>query len=235
MERAFKGIWIPKEIWLDVNLNISKKLLLVEIDSLDNEKGCFASNDYFAKFFGISKDRVSKLINELVKDGYITSKIIYDGKQVKERILKVNYSYCRKQLEGIEENNDTPIGKENDSPIGKNNEDNNTSFNNTIINNTINNKKKPPSKSTYGEYSNVKLTQEEFDRLVNEEGMDIVLKAIKILDEYIETKHPKYYNHNLVLRKWPLEQAKGKQQQYGKPKEETDPIKQFAAMHGITM
>lgn len=66
MERAFKGIWIPKEIWLDVNLNISKKLLLVEIDSLDNEKGCFATNDYFAKFFGISKDRISKLINTLM-------------------------------------------------------------------------------------------------------------------------------------------------------------------------
>jgi len=50
-DRDFKGIWIPKEVWLADELNYIQKLLLVEIDSLDNEKGCFASNDYFADFF----------------------------------------------------------------------------------------------------------------------------------------------------------------------------------------
>ena len=49
--RAFKGIWIPKEIWLSTDLKVMEKLVLVEIDSLDNEEGCFASNDHFSKFF----------------------------------------------------------------------------------------------------------------------------------------------------------------------------------------
>ena len=41
IERDFKGIWIPKEIWLDSNLTWSEKMLLVEIDSLATlEKGC---------------------------------------------------------------------------------------------------------------------------------------------------------------------------------------------------
>ena len=53
--RDFKGIWIPKEIWLNKNLKLIEKIFLVEIDSLDNEDGCYASNKYFAEFFGITK------------------------------------------------------------------------------------------------------------------------------------------------------------------------------------
>jgi hypothetical protein len=41
MERDFKGVWIPKEIWLDERLNALEKIILTEIDSLDaTERGC---------------------------------------------------------------------------------------------------------------------------------------------------------------------------------------------------
>jgi hypothetical protein len=33
--RDFKGVWIPKEIWINTDLSIIEKVLLVEIDSLD--------------------------------------------------------------------------------------------------------------------------------------------------------------------------------------------------------
>lgn len=125
MNRDFKGVWIPREIWLNTELSITEKVLLVEIDSLDNEEGCFASNEYLAKFIGISKDRVSKLISGLSKKGYLTTRIIYknDSKQIEKRILNTTIGYRRKQLGGI--------GKNNYTPIGENNEDNNTLFNNT--------------------------------------------------------------------------------------------------------
>lgn len=71
MERAFKGIWIPKEIWLSKNLTLQEKVFLVEIDSLDNDDGCFASNKHFAEFFGLSIGRVSQVINSLHEKGYI--------------------------------------------------------------------------------------------------------------------------------------------------------------------
>ena len=54
MERDFKGVWIPREIWLSEELSLMEKILFVEIHSLDNERGCFASNQYFADFFGMS-------------------------------------------------------------------------------------------------------------------------------------------------------------------------------------
>jgi hypothetical protein len=39
--RKFKGVWIPKDLWLDKDLSMHEKCLLIEIDSLDNdEKGC---------------------------------------------------------------------------------------------------------------------------------------------------------------------------------------------------
>lgn len=67
MERAFKGIWIPAEIWLNKDLTLLEKVFLVEIDSLDNENGCFASNEYFSNFFGLSKNRCSEVIKSLEK------------------------------------------------------------------------------------------------------------------------------------------------------------------------
>lgn len=130
-ERDFKGVWIPREIWLDNNLGWSAKLLLVEIDSLEQNGECFASNEHFAKFFGLSKDRISKLISELKEKGYIEVKLLYrtNTKQIEKRIITTR-GYRQKQLEGIGENNYTPIGE--------NAEDNNTSIINTS-NNTKNN------------------------------------------------------------------------------------------------
>ena len=91
MERDFKGVWIPKEIYLNENLSWSERILLIEIDSLDTENGCFASNDHFAKHLMISKDRVSRIISQLTKKGLITSQTIYkkDSKEVEKRILAV--------------------------------------------------------------------------------------------------------------------------------------------------
>lgn len=92
MERNFKGVWIPKEIWNDKDLNWSEKLLFVEIDSLDNDNGCYANNEYFSKFFNLSKDRISKLISSLKSKGYIDVKLIYKpgSKQIEKRIINVN-------------------------------------------------------------------------------------------------------------------------------------------------
>ena len=70
-KRDFKGVWIPKEIWLSTDLKVMEKLILVEIDSLDNEDGCFASNEHFSKFFSLSKNRCSEIIKSLEKKGYI--------------------------------------------------------------------------------------------------------------------------------------------------------------------
>jgi hypothetical protein len=125
MNRDFKGVWIPKDIWLDENLTWMEKLLLVEIDSLDAEKGCFASNDYFAKFFQLSKSRISDLIGQLVSKGYITTFLLYEGKQVKRREITMVIP-IRKFEGGI---------RKTEEGYSENAQDINTLVNNTISNN----------------------------------------------------------------------------------------------------
>ena len=116
--RAFKGIWIPREIWLSKDLTIQEKVFLAEIDSLEGKDGCFASNAYFAEFFGLSKERVRKIISSLVEKGYITNELIYkEGtEEVEKRILRVRLDITR----GMVENNQGGM-VENDHYITKNN------------------------------------------------------------------------------------------------------------------
>jgi hypothetical protein len=89
MERQFKGVWIEKEIYLNKNLTPTEKLLLAEIDSFSKNGVCFASNEHFAEFLGITKKHVSSLVSKLRKMNLITVTLIYkEGtKEVDQRII----------------------------------------------------------------------------------------------------------------------------------------------------
>lgn len=196
MQRDFKGVWIPREIWLNNELNWTEKLLLIEIDSLQRNKECFATNDYFAKFLGLSKDRISKLISHLKKLGYIEVKIVYkDGtKQIDKRII-TTMGYRRKQLGGLGENTE--------GGIGENNEDNNIYINNTIINNKER-KKDVENQSTgqlYPENQNFeKIEKETFDELIEEYTDNEELQTE--LKEHLKTRKAKkgaLTNHAIEL------------------------------------
>jgi len=89
--RDFKGVWIPKEIWLNKDLSIIEKVLLVEIDSLDNsDRGCFASNEYLASFVQLSEGRVANIISDLKKRGFILQ-VFFDGRN---RGLRIKSESC---------------------------------------------------------------------------------------------------------------------------------------------
>ena len=88
-ERDFKGIWIPREIWLASELTLLEKIFLVEIDSLDNEQNCYASNAYFAEFFGISKGRCTQIIKSLEAKKFIQIQLIRDKNVITKRVLRV--------------------------------------------------------------------------------------------------------------------------------------------------
>ena len=75
-ERDFKGVWIPREVWLSPELSLMEKVLFVEIHSLDNERGCFASNSHFARFFGVSDRQIRSVISSLKAKGFVTLSIV---------------------------------------------------------------------------------------------------------------------------------------------------------------
>ena len=129
MNRDFKGVWIPKELWLDNTLKPTEKFFLLEIDSLDGEAGCYAANQHFAELFNLSKGRCSQIISTLEKNGLIKVELIYKGKEVEKRTIKV----VNKLKTPLKKTNRPPLRKHTDPPL-INAQENNTKSNNTKSN-----------------------------------------------------------------------------------------------------
>lgn len=110
MSRKFEGIWIPRQIWMSKDLTLQEKIFLVEINSLDNEEGCWASNKYFSEFFGLSKRRVREIISSLTEKKHLTLELTYkeNTKEVDKRILRVCSALYGNVLVGEEEKHPTP-------------------------------------------------------------------------------------------------------------------------------
>lgn len=202
--RAFKGVWISKEIWLAKDLGWSEKLLLVEIDSLDGEQGCFASNEYLANFFGLSKNRISKMVSALKEKGYINVQIYYkEGtRQIEKRIIRVNRqrhpigenanTYSYKCQEGIGENANTPIGE-------------NAKDNNTVINNTFNNTKETDKDIDTDIYKDIDkegrssvMVHPYFDSI--KQAFEQVIRIATIQDCNYINEALDYYEPSLILK-----------------------------------
>ena len=125
---------IPSTVRYDPDITPNAKLLYGEITALSNENGyCWATNDYFAKLYGVSKTSISKWIATLVKKGYLHSEIIYkEGtKEISNRYLKL--------LE-------YPIKEKLNTPIEEKLKENNT---------FINNKKKEINKERKTNFTNI--------------------------------------------------------------------------------
>jgi DNA-binding MarR family transcriptional regulator len=77
MKMATKFITVSIEIMHDTNLNQSQKFILAEIHQLSQlDKGCIATNQHFSELIGITKENVSRNINELQQKGYINVEIV---------------------------------------------------------------------------------------------------------------------------------------------------------------
>ena len=127
LQKSYYAI-IPANVRYDNDLTPNAKLLYGEITALCNEKGyCWASNNYFAELYKVSKKSISKWINQLMQKGYIKSQIIYKegSKSIEERRLYIS-TPTPKVLYPMEEKFHTPMEEK-------------VKDNNTYINNTNNN------------------------------------------------------------------------------------------------
>ncbi len=102
MNRDFKGIWIPREIWLAEGLAPTEKILWAEIHSLHNREkgGCYASNDYLCEFMGVKERRLQEMIANLKAYGLVVH-VSFDGR---ERVMKAitppdGFVACRAEVQ----------------------------------------------------------------------------------------------------------------------------------------
>lgn len=109
-DRDFKGVWIPKTIWLDERLNALEKVILTEVDSLDSsERGCFASNRHIAEFCQCSETKVSTAISKLIDYGYLYVQS-FDGRtrELKSRLSnfeRQTVKECKADIKDLKESN----------------------------------------------------------------------------------------------------------------------------------
>ena len=83
---------IPAKVRYDKNLRANEKLLYGELTALTNKYGyCFASNNYFAELYGVTPQAISRWINNLKKQGYITIEYTYKSgtKEIDKRLIRL--------------------------------------------------------------------------------------------------------------------------------------------------
>lgn len=110
LKREFRGVWIAREIWLDKRLNALDKVILAEIDSLDNdETGCFASNEYLADFAQCSVRKITEAVSKLIKLEYIRVES-FNGRTriLRSRIAEIagqHSKICEADTQNLQPNN----------------------------------------------------------------------------------------------------------------------------------
>lgn len=171
---------IPANVRYDKRLTPNAKLLYGEITALCNEKGfCWASNDYFANLYCVSKKSISTWISGLSKNGYISIAFIY-----KEGTKEIANRYIRILPDPMEENVNTPMEE-------------NVKDNITVFNNTNNNTKEKIQNKTqdqfmifyqnYPKKTNKTDARKTFNKLIKSgETLDSILSKLTIYKKQIE-------------------------------------------------
>ncbi|EGO5057605.1 helix-turn-helix domain-containing protein [Enterococcus faecalis] len=203
---------IPAIVRYDNHLNVNAKLLYGELTALANERGyCWATNQYFANLYNVSKRTIISWLKQLEERNYIKMQIFYkpNSKMVDRRHIYIlpyptdtefytpseeNFiTYGKNHQEGDEENFTTPSEE-------------NFTENNTLINNTKNNTKNIYSVEqsstmselfekvwkTYPKKTNKKKAKEQFLKKIKSDedferfktGYKAYLKYIKLNDWY---------------------------------------------------
>lgn len=93
--RDFKGIWVPKKLYLSGLFSPNEKFILIEIYSLSKNNKCYATNKHFANFVGLRENTVQKMMLEFERAGYIKRVFEYkeDSKEIKDRIIVITQKF----------------------------------------------------------------------------------------------------------------------------------------------
>ena len=170
---------IPASVrYADITPNA--KLLYGEITALCNKEGyCYATNQYFANLYNVSKISISKWIKELTENGFIESEINYKegSKEILNRYIRIVYD---------------PIKEKFNTPIKEKFKDNNT-YNNITLNNIY----IQQFEEFWKEYTPIKCDGRFIDKGSKKTAQDKFVKILKKGEKYedIISGCKKYIEH----------------------------------------
>lgn len=116
---------ITADVRYHKELTANAKLLYAEITALCQKEGfCWATNKYFADLYGLSKDRVSHLIGDLVKYGFIKVEVVDQVyRKIYLTLAKNSYPHAKNTVKGSQKQQGG-VAKNSDIIIQDNNKKN---------------------------------------------------------------------------------------------------------------
>lgn len=199
-KRIFPGVWIPASMWNREDLSLMEKALWAEISVLQGKEGCFASNEYFAKFFKCSKKAIEKNLSNLRK-----KKVIYTSKfDGRKRHIKISIT------ESYEQKEDLPIGSRTLEI-----EDAKPSKSRTIDNSIATLSKEREKKSTPPPKIQVKdnlhMTQKEIDKLKDKYSIEAYEWMVEKLSNWKASTGKKTKDDYRTILSWVVEAYEARQ------------------------
>ena len=216
---------IPKLVMQDRNLSISAKALYSYFCSFAGAGGtCFPTRQKICFDLGISNDSLSKYMKELLKAEYISCNQIKENGKFSHNVYVINSKIPCPKISDTE-------NSEYEKMDTKNNNIKNNSISNINIKENIHrtqnsghgdSKKNPLCRYTkgrnsetdhtksqnekqvrhkYGEYQNVLLSDQEYEKLKNEFPNDYK-ERIERLSEYVASSGKKYKSFLATIRSW---------------------------------
>lgn len=198
---------LTAEVRYSKEISDGEKILFSEITALTQKYGyCVASNSYFSKLYGVSKQAISNRINNLEKAGFIRCEIDEkNGNNRKIFLVILREKGYTPQVETYTPQVETPIHN-SCTPYTPQVE----TYNNTSLSIQERTKKKSRKKEkieilTFGE--KVKLPLPAYEKLIAEFGELKIVEYIEKINTYLTTtenglKKGEYKNYAMTIRNW---------------------------------
>lgn len=145
------AVVIHAKVLMANDINHAQKILLGLISNLTNiDDECYATNEYFSSILGLNKSsgRVSRLISDLEKKGYLKTEFFYKGnsKEIEKRIIRITMQFNKG---GVVQKYKGGIVQNDKGGIVQNDKENNTLLiHNTLCSSNTLNSKNPKKNNT---------------------------------------------------------------------------------------
>lgn len=228
--RDFKGIWIPKEIYLRRDINALEKFLWAEIDSLYEESkgGCYAKEEHLCEMLGVKRRQLYEMLKHL-KDLGLIEDVSFNGREKVRKAINPKQLTSERAQQVCGKPHSTGAEKRTSTPyIYRDTNIDIKILSKESTKEAANAASPPPdkkiSKKTFvsaavqKKYVDqgkgiVKMDQDEWDKLVQEFGETQVATTATKLSEYMVSSGKIYKDHYLTIRNWikrDLEKEKAK-------------------------
>lgn len=196
---------IPKMVMQDLNLTIEAKAIYAYLASYAGAGStAFPGISITLKHLGISKDRYYRHRKLLVERGYISVQQTKSDNSFMKNVYTLEHTpfpYYEDTQNKDTQNEDTQIKDTQNKDTNINSSNINNINNNSIKREGRSEERKKPVNHQYGEFKNVLLTDDEYQKLKDRFPNDLN-QRIERLSDYVASTGKSYKSHYATIISW---------------------------------